>query len=151
MAEEKATLSIEEQQSISETILRIVASYTDFPKTVTQKKILLDDLKDAESIGIFLTSGAVVLKKYISGSFEAQVPFVICYKCTPTTNAAVISKREVLDGLGQWMEEMEYPSLSDGRKIKSINRTTTTVLSGKTEDGASVFHFGGTLKYFKKG
>lgn len=151
MEEEKATLSIEEQQSISEAILRIVASYTDFPKAVTQKKILLDDLKDAESIGIFLTSGAVVLKKYISGSFEAQVPFIICYKCTPTTNAAVISKREVLDGLGQWMEEMEYPSLSDGRKIKSINRTTTTVLSGKTEDGASVFQFGGTLKYFKKG
>lgn len=150
MAEEKVTLSIEEQESIAEAILRIVAGYADFPKTVTQKKILLDDLKDVESVGIFLTSGAVVLKKYISGSFKAQVPFTICYKCTPTTNAAVIAKREVLDGLGKWMEEMEYPSLSDGRKIESINRTTTTVLAGKTEDGASVFQFGGTLKYFKK-
>lgn len=151
MTEEKTGLSIEEQKSIAEAVLRIVAEYSDFPKTVTKKKILLDDLKEAESVGIFLTAGAVVLKKYISGSFEAQVPFTICYKCTPTTNAAVIAKREVLDGLGKWMEEMEYPALSDGRSIKSINRTTTTVLAGKTEDGASVFQFGSTLKYFKKG
>lgn len=151
MAEEKAGLSIEEQESIAEAVLRIVAKYPDFPRSITSKKIFLDNLSDAESIGIFLTAGAVVLKKYISGSFEAQVPFTVDYKCTPTTNAAVIAKREVLDGLGKWMENMEYPMLTGGRKIQSIGRTTTTVLAGKTQDGASVFRFSGTLKYFKKG
>lgn len=149
MTEKKVELSIEEQESIAEAVLRIVAEY-EFPKTITSKKILLDDLKDSESIGIFLTSGAVVIKKYVSGSFEGQVPFTIFYKCTPTTNAAVIEKRTVLDGLGKWMEEMEYPALSDGRKIQSIKRATTVVLDGKTEDGASVFRCGFTLKYFKK-
>ena len=47
MSEEKVTLSIEEQESIAEALLRIVAEYPDFPKTVTSKKILLDDLKDS--------------------------------------------------------------------------------------------------------
>ena len=117
MAEEKQTLSIGEQESIAEAVLRIVAEYSGFPSTVTKKKITLDDLKDAESIGIFPTSGAVILKQYISGSFEAQFPFTIYYKCTPTTNAAVISKRSVLDGLAKWLEDTEYPSLSDGRSI----------------------------------
>lgn len=151
MAEEKKKLSIEEQESIAEAVLRIVAAYPDFPKTITAKKINLDDLKDAESIGIFPVTGAVVLKQYVSGSFEAQFPFTLCYKCTPTTNAAVVSKRNVLDGLAKWLEEIEYPALTDGRDIQKIERTTTTVLAGKDESGNSIFQCGCKLRYFKKG
>lgn len=151
MAEEKKKLSIGEQESIAEAVLRIVAEYPNFPKTITAKKINLDDLKDTESIGIFPMTGAVVLKQYVSGSFEAQFPFTLCYKCTPTTNAAVISKRSVLDGLTKWLEEIEYPALTDGRNIQKIERTTTTVLAGKDESGSSIFQCGCKLEYFKKG
>lgn len=151
MAEEKESLSIDEQESIAEAVLRIVASYPDFPKTITSKKIHLDNLKEAESIGVYPTaSGAVVLKKYVSGSFEAQFPFTIYLKCNPTTNAAVVAKREILEGLAKWMEKMEYPSLSDGRKIQSIERKTSVTLAGKDEAGDSIFQCGFTLKYFKK-
>lgn len=150
MEEKKQVLSIGEQQSIAEAALHIVAQYPDFPKTVTQEKIHLDNLMELEDIGVFPTSGAAVMKRYVSGSFEAQFPFAIYYKCSPTTNAAMISKREVLDGLGKWMEEMEYPALSDGRKIQSIQRTTTVILAGKDESGAAVLRCDFTLKYFKK-
>ena len=150
MAEEKQQLSIDEQESIAEALLRLVASFDSYPSTITQNKIFLDDLKDAESIGIYPTSGAVVLKKYVSGSFEAQFPFTLYYKCNPTNNAAVIEKREVLNELAKWLGTTEYPALSDGRIVKSIERTTTTTLAGKDESGNSIFQCGCTLKYFKK-
>lgn len=150
MAEEKQNLSIEEQENIAEAVLRIVASYSDFPKTITEKKIFLDDLKEADSIGIYPSSGAVVLKTFVSGSFEAQFPFIIYLKCNPTTNSAVVAKREVLEGIAKWMEEMEYPALSDGRKIQSIKRNSSVTLGGKDEAGNSIFQCSFTLKYFKK-
>ncbi len=150
MAEQKQNLSIEEQENIAEAVLRIVASYKDFPKTITENKIFLDDLKEADSIGIYPASGAVVLKTFVSGSFEAQFPFMVYLKCNPTTNAAVVAKREVLEGLAKWMEEMEYPSLSDGRKIQSIKRNSSVTLGGKDKSGDSIFQCSFTLKYFKK-
>lgn len=150
MAEEKQSLSIDEQESIAEAVLRIVASYPEFPKTITEKKIHLDNLKEAESVGIYPTSGAVVLKTYVSGSFEAQFPFTIYLKCNPTTNAAVVAKREVLEGLAKWMENLEYPALSDGRKIQSIIRQSSVTLAGKDESGDAIFQCGFILKYFKK-
>lgn len=150
MAEERQSLSIDEQESIAEAVLRIIASYPDFPKTITEKKIHLDNLKEAESVGIYPTSGAVVLKTYVSGSFEAQFPFTIYLKCNPTTNAAVVAKREVLEGLAKWMENLEYPALSDGRKIQSIIRQSSVTLAGKDESGDAIFQCGFILKYFKK-
>lgn len=150
MENEKQSLSIEEQESIAEAILRIVASYEAFPKSITEKKIFLDNLKEADAIGIYPTSGAVISKKYVSGSFEAQFPFIIYYKCNPTSNAVVIEKRKVLENLAKWMETMEYPALSEGRKIQSIERKTTVTLAGQDESGDAVFQCSFTLKYFKK-
>lgn len=150
MEEKKQSLSINEQESIAEAVLRIVASYPDFPRTITNKKIHLDNLKEAESIGIYPTSGAVVLRKYVSGSFEAQFPFTIYLKCNPTTNAAVVKKRELLEGLAKWMENLEYPALSDGRKIQSIARVSSVSLIEKDESGDSIFQCSFILRYFKK-
>ena len=150
MEEKKQQLSVDEQESIAQAVLQLVRTYPHFPKTITAKKILMDDLKDAEDIGIFPISGAVILKKYVSGSFEAQFPFVIDYKCAPTTNDAFIKKRAVLDDLAKWLSVADYPALSDCRSIKSIERTTTTASAGKTPDGNSVLRCSFTLKYFKK-
>lgn len=150
MQEKQEKLNIGEQEGIAEAVLRLVAAYPNYPSAITQKKISLDDLKDAESIGIFPTSGAVILKRYISGAFEAQFPFNVCYKCRPTDNAAAVAKRNVLEGLCKWLESTDYPELSDGRMIQSIQRTSTAVLAGKTEDGSSVFQCSVNLKYFRK-
>lgn len=150
MAENKEVLSVEEQESIAAAVLALVKAYTGFPKTITEKQIHIDELKSAVCIGIFPTVGAEVTKRYLSGSFEAQFPFDICYKCNPTTNDAVIDARGILDGLVKWFEGTRYPALSDGTEIQKINRTTTAVLAGKTEDGSAVFKCSCTLKYFKR-
>lgn len=150
MADERQSLDIEEQQSIAEAVLRIVAAYPDFPKTITEKKVHLDSVDKEEEIGVLPTAGAVIIKQYISGSFEAQFPFAVCYKCNPTTNQAIIEKRTVLESLCKWMRSMEYPALSDGRKILQIEQTTNVVKTGEDESGASIFQCGCRLKYFKK-
>ena len=151
MSEEKQSLSIEEQSNIAEAVLRIVASYPNFPNTITDKNIHLDFVNDLEEIGIITTSGAVVLKKYISGSFEAQFPFYICYKCNAKTNYDVVKKRALLENICKWMKEMVYPALSDDRKILEISPTTPVVKVGEDKSGASIFQCGCRLKYFKKG
>lgn len=150
MAEERQSLDIEEQNNLAEAVLRIVAGYPDFPSTITEKKIHLDSVDKAEEIGVLPTAGAVIIKQYISGSFEAQFPFMVCYKCNPTTNQAVVEKRTVLENLCKWMKGMEYPALSDGRKILQIEQTTNVVKAGEDESGASIFQCGCRLKYFKK-
>ena len=150
MTENKETLSVKEQESISAAVLALVKSYETFPKTITSKQIHIDELKSAVCIGIFPTTGAVVTKRYISGAFEAQFPFDLLYKCNPTTNDAVIEARKVVDDLAKWLEDTQYPGLTDGTEIQSIHRVTTAALAGKTENGASVFKCSCTLKYFKK-
>lgn len=150
MADEKQILDIDEQKSIAEIVLRIVAEYPDFPKTISKEKIHLDTVDKAEEIGIIPTPGAVVIKKYISGSFEAQFPFYICYKCNPTNNKAVIEKRDLLENLCKWMHEMKYSSVTNEREILSIEQTTNVIKVGKDESGASIFQCGCRLKYYKK-
>ena len=150
MTDERQSLDIDEQNNIAEAVLRIVAGYPDFPNSITAKKVRLDSVDKAEEVGVIPTAGAVIIKQYISGSFEAQFPFVVCYKCNPTTNQAVIEKRTVLENLCKWMRSMEYPALSDGRKILQIEQTTNVVKTGEDESGASIFQCGCRLKYFKK-
>lgn len=150
MEKKQAVLSVEEQESIAEALLRLIAEYPDFPETTQESNIHLNDIKAAGDIGIYPASGAVVTKTYVSGSFEAQYPFDLYYKCNPTNNAAAVSANDVLDGLAKWLETAAYPELSDGRKIQSIRRTTTVVLAGKTEDKSSVYQCGCVLKYYKK-
>lgn len=147
---EKQKLSITEQENMAEAVLRIVAAYPDYPKTITDSNIRLDDLEGkSECIGVFPISGAVVLKEYIYGGFDAEYPFLLLYKCQPTTNRAVIEKRGVFDKLAMWLESIEYPDLSDGREIQSIKRTSTTILTEKAKDGMSVFQCTFKLNYSK--
>lgn len=150
MADEREKLSIAEQESIATAVLALVKSYPDFPKTIAAKNVHLDDLKDSVCIGIFPTSGAVVTKKYITGSFEAQFPFQVCYKCNPTSDQSKIAARDVMENLAKWIENVKFQEIADGTKIQSIQRTTTVALVGKTEDGNSVFQCSFTLKYRKE-
>lgn len=150
MEKERQRLDIEEQNSIAEAVLRIVAGYPDFPKNITEDKVRLDSVNKPEEIGVIPTSGAVITKQYISGSFEAQFPFVVCYKCTPTTNQAVIEKRTILENLCKWMKSMQYPALSEGREILKIEQTTNVVKTEEEKGGTSIFQCGCRLKYLKK-
>lgn len=152
MSEQLEVLSISEQQTISEALIRMVAEYDGFPSTVTDKQIYWQSMdKDKECVGIYTMPGAVYLKKYVSGSFEAQFPFSVMYKCKPTNNPSRIEKQNVLDSLGAWLEgKIKYPDISDNRTIQSITRTGTSFLGGKDEAGNDIYQCNFNLKYFKK-
>ena len=142
-------LSVSEQSTISEALLRLIASYDAFPSTVTAKKIYWQYMDNTECIGAYTMAGAVYLKKYITGSFLAQFPFCIQYKCKPSSNDARIKKQSVLDSLGSWLETTELPALTDNRTIESIGRTGTTFLAGNDTSGNEIYQCNFNLKYAK--
>lgn len=90
-------------------------------------------------------------KNYLDGGFEAQFPFFIIYRCSPKTTPQRIKKQEVLNVLGEWLEKADYPELSEGREIITIERTTTSYLAARDESGVEDYQCNFNLLYRKKG
>lgn len=149
MSEQLQVLNISEQTTISETVLRIVAEYTGFPAAIDAEKIYWQFMTDDECVGVFTLSGAVYLKKFVYGAFTAQFPFCVRYKCRPSDNSGRVGRQNVLDSLGEWMESIRYPDLSDSRTITEIQRTTTTYLAGIDAAGNETYQCNFNLKYRK--
>lgn len=102
MEEEKLTYS--DMEGISEALLQMVADFPELPFAANSKTIQWQSLAASEGIGIFTTSGAIYLQKYISGSYVAQMPFQLMYRCAPTTNRARMSSQEFVDSLAKYLE-----------------------------------------------
>lgn len=148
--ENRNPLSISEQEQISAAILQMVASYTDFPSNITSKKIFWQHIEPSGSVGVFGLTGAVYLRRYVSGNFRAQFPFCIRYTCSPTSNADRIDKRAVLDKLADWIcNKIEYPDLTDGRTIDKIEQTSVTTLAGVDDNGNELYQCNFVLEYSK--
>lgn len=142
-------LSVTEQSTISEAILRLIGEYEDFPSEISTKDIFWNFLKPNRCIGIFSMPGAVYLRRYVSGSFRAQFPFSMRYTTKPTNNKGRIEKQAVLDELGEWLESVTYPALSDNRTIDKIERTSSSQLIGVDADGNELYQINMVLTYSK--
>jgi len=142
-------LSVTEQSTISEALLRLIGEYEDFPSEISTKDIFWNFLKPNRSIGIFSMPGAVYLRRYVSGSFRAQFPFSVRYTTKPTNNKSRIEKQSVLDELGEWLESVTYPALSDNRTIDKIERTASSQLIGVDADGNELYQCNMVLTYSK--
>jgi hypothetical protein len=59
--------------------------------------------------------------------------FTIVFR-TRTTDKEYV--KEWLDNLGRWLEETEYPALTENKKFLKIARNTQSYLYGTTEDKA---------------
>ncbi len=142
-------LSVTEQSTISEALLRLIGEYEDFPSEISTKDIFWNFLKPNRRIGIFSMPGAVYLRRYVSGSFRAQFPFSVRYTTKPTNNKSRIEKQSVLDELGEWLESVTYPALSDNRTIDKIERTASSQLIGVDADGNELYQCNMVLTYSK--
>ena len=147
MDKQQEMLSISEQESISETVLRMVAQFPEMPKGLVP---LWQDMPKKEGIGIFTMQGAAYLSKDILGGFKAQFPFRLLYRSVETGNSEAIASQGILEKLSEWLENMEYPALTDGRKIEEITRKSPVFLAGKDEAG-TVFQCNMNLIYRKEG
>ena len=127
------------------------------------KKITFSTLSDASGIGLFPTSGAVLLSytEDITGHVRQMClyPFNVVYRSAPKTDRQKLRIKEFLDALGKWLERepvtisgsvcqlSEYPALEQGRTIKRISRTTPAHLDSAYQDGIEDWLISVTLRY----
>lgn len=144
---DKEPLKIKDMEGVSEAVLTLVSKYPDMPKN---RKVQWQSMDDGECIGLYTLSGAVYLKRYISGAFIGQMPFRIMYQVSPTTNKARINSQKFLEELAKWLEtcsaEFRDPKLS----IESIERTSPVIMAAAYEDGSEVYQTTMNITYIQK-
>lgn len=149
--EEPEKLTIRDAENAQKAVLALVFQYPSFPRTfkADNSTVKWNNLCDGTSIGIFPLQGAIYLKKYISGSYVAQIPFQMIYKSSPTTNKASIDAQEMLNSLAAWMEEsgIEFKNLH--LTLETITRTSPVFGSGQ-DDKTVMYAVNMQLKYFYK-
>lgn len=138
MADREA-LAIEDMKGIPEAVLTLISKWEGLPFKATQKNVCWNNHDFDTGIGCFQMAGAVYLKKYLSGSFVGQIPFMVQYRVSPTTNKGRIDAQNVLDSLGAWLEKCSATFLDDSIKIDSISRSSNAVKVGAYEDGSEVY------------
>ena len=162
MPEKLEQLKIDEQDAISRAVSLMLSKC---PIVETRMlEVHVDGLPNkAEVIGVFPMQGAVYLSKYISGGFVAQFPFQIRYriKASERDDARRIDAANMLDKIGRWFSGQKvtdggevyriegYPSLTEGRTICGIERSSTAFLSAMAQDGTTDFQLNMQLKYAK--
>lgn len=151
MADEKKALSVKDIETVSDAILQLVQSYRNYPATITKKNILWQNVVESECIGLFTMTGAIYNKRYVSGSYEAQLPFRIVYRCTASANNSRIGKQNVIDNLAKWLELCDFPSFKDNKlSIQKIERTSLSYKTTASGNGYEEYTCTMNLKYFYK-
>ena len=148
---EKETMKIEDSESAQKAILSLVMKYPSFPKTfkADNSSVKWNGIEDKTSIGIFPLQGAIYLKKYVSGSYTAQMPFQIVFRSSPTTNKANIDAQTVLEGLAKWLERSGIEFKDQNMKLEGIFRTSN-VFSSKQDENKVDYGINMQIKYFYK-
>ncbi len=148
---EKETMTIEDSESAQKAILSLVMKYPSFPKTfkADNSSVKWNGIEDKTSIGIFPLQGAIYLKKYVSGSYTAQIPFQIVFRSSPTTNKANIDAQTVLEGLAKWLERSGIEFKDQNMKLEGIFRTSN-VFSSKQDENKVDYGINMQIKYFYK-
>lgn len=151
MDQEKEPLSISEQSIISRELLKMINRFPGMSSKVTAS---YQYISDSDLLGVFSMQGAVKLAEYLcmpdEESFDGQFPFFIRFRCKPTNTTQRIQKQDFLDRLGEWLEQQEFQELSDGRKIIEIQRTSTTFLTERFDNGMEDYQCNFNLIYEKR-
>lgn len=119
-------LTISDAESAYRAISDLIIAYPDYPKafTANNQTVRWNMTGTGTSIGLFPLQGAIYLKKYISGTYTAQLPFQIVYKCAPTTNKAAIEVQDMLTELAKWLERCAIGFKDPNITLETIARTT---------------------------
>lgn len=151
-------LNVDEQDAIEKALFLLIQECPAIPSGVSVK---YGDIAN-NTIGVFAQQGAVITKRYISGTFCAQFPFDILYRSKPTTDNDRIAREETLGNIAKWLSGKEivvngvryvlnaYPQLSEGRKITGIEQLQTVFLAGKLSDGNVDYRVKLRLDYKKR-
>ena len=132
---EKESLKLKDCKSAQNAVLEAVKSYDGFPKSFqpSNENVRWNSIGGQQSVGILPLQGAVYIKKYISGTFKAQLPFQIVYKSSPTTNRAAIDAQTMLEGLAEFLENCEVKFENETLSMESMEQTSVVFPYGANE------------------
>lgn len=146
MAEEVKTLSSKEYDAIGQAMFEKISEYESLPSGV---KLDYQSLDGTNHIGFLTMPGGKYTAQYVTGGFEAQLPFQICYKLMATGNQQYLNAETAMNDLADYLEENPGMSLSGGRSVTEIQMDSITYRSQADDDGSVVFVRNGIVKYEK--
>ena len=146
MPEESKPLSSKEYDAIGQGLFEKISAFKNLPAGVKMDYQSLDGINHNSFITMPVGK---YTKEYVTGGFEAQLPFQICYKLAATGNSQMLAAEKVVDGIADYLEENPDISLSGGREITEIVMNSVTYRSRAEDDGSMVFVRNGTVKYEK--
>lgn len=150
MEERAESLSTAEYRTVAEALLKLVQEY---PRQLGDPdvKAEYDALGADKSLAVFVAGGRYK-KKYVSGSFTAEVNFSIAYKSQPRTSGQRIDRQEFVGGIVQWLEHTkDFPLLTGNRTITKITAVGMPYKSDADNKGNETYAADAVMEYMKKG
>lgn len=128
-------LTIADAESGYRAISDLIIKYGGFPTTfkASNTTVRWNMVSDTTCIGLYPLQGAIYLRKYISGSYVAQLPFQIIYKASTTTNKASIEAQDLVTNLAKWLEDCDVKFLDEHITLEEIVRTTPVYIVSQSE------------------
>lgn len=109
-----------------------------------------DALGTNKSLAVFMVGGRYK-KKYVSGSFTAEVNFSIAYKSQPRTSDQRIDRLEFVGEIVKWLENTkDLPLLTDNRTITKITARGIPYKSDTDDKGNETYAQDAVMEYLKK-
>ena len=110
----KERLSKTEYDKVGEMLLELIAECPYIPKDAKVKY----NSKDVGKCVYIITVGGGIKKRYVSGSFVAELGLQIAYQSFPQGNGQMINAQAVVDNIAGWLEDIEnLPKLTENRTI----------------------------------
>lgn len=140
-------LSGSEYKRVGALIYDRICSYPNLPDGC---EVDYQGINGVGHLGFLTAPGGKILKRYVTGAFQAQLPFEVLYKVAlAVDNSESFNSENLVDDIAEWLEERPYPSLSDERVITQIVMDSVTYRSEAQDDGSVVFVRNGSVIYEK--
>lgn len=132
-----------------------------FPGLYTDEVVRFEELEESNGIAFISNTGAMVYSedKDVTGSIsqECQYLFILIYRMKSDRERQKLIAQQFLDTFGRWLcrepniyergtSPVEYPELTDGRKITRLTRSLITATDPK-EDGTQDWMLPVTVQY----
>lgn len=157
----KVVIDIDGADAMSSVLLGLL---NQFPGLIDGNKIVVFTMMtETSGIGFYPVSGPAVQNdnEDVTGHVKqvCVYPFSVVYRSAPKSEKQRIRIKEFLDALGRWLERQpvvisdveqqltSYPTLTTGRRIKSISRTSPAYLNAAYQDGIEDWIIGAQMIY----
>lgn len=130
------TVSNDGSDNLTRALLELLNSYPGLDE-VSVNEITFQLLDETKGIAFFANPSVAILteRESITGHVNqtCSYAFTVVYRIKSSSTRKERVK-EWLDNLGRWLEEVEYPNLSEGRSFLKISRLTQGYLYNTSDD-----------------